>query len=914
MSWVLGLLGAFLGAMVGGGGTEFVGLVAGALIGWLFGSVSRLKRRLAALEKGALAAPAAMREPVPAPAPLPIQPPPEPVPVPGAEPAWGPLEAEPARAVATASKPPPGATVESPSADAPDTVSAWSRAEAPPTEPAKPREPSLPERAVGAIRHWFSEGNVPVKIGMLVLFVGVAALLKYAVDERLLVLPVAVWFALVAALAVVGLIFGWRQREKRRVFGLALQGGAIGVLLLTVFGAFRLYQLLPSGVAFALIAFLVAASAALAILQNALALAVLGFTGGFLAPVLLSTGTGSHVALFTYYAVLNAAVFFVAWIRPWRVLNLVGFAFTFIVGTMWGYRYYRPEHFATVEPFLILFFLFYVGIGVLYVLRQPDIRRPLVDGTLTFGTPLLAFPLQAALLKDNDLGLAFSALAVAVIYGVLFALLRRRTSFRLQGEAFAGLALGFATLAIPLALSAQWTATTWALEGAAVVWLGLRQDRRLAQLAGLVLQLLAGAAWVVGYIDHGHAAKTGEMMVLNGTCLGALLLAFSGFFISLQYERHRPHRVLVWLAFLWGWGWWVVAGLREIDVYLSADDATATVGFTALTVLLAAVLRGALPWPRLGWIVVAGIVLALPLAFMTYDANDGPFERNGWIAWLPFLFVMRYALYRLREPRQRAISVAHVAQLSTLPLLLGLQLNDIAVVHALLPDGWVYLLTIITLLVYVVATWRIPAQITMPLADLFPQYRARWFAPAALALFVWWFLGLGLPGEADPLPYVPVLNPLELAQAAILLVLWLVVRDGAWPWPREHHGVVRGTLLLAAFATVTLATLRTVHHVTGLPWEPGLLDSMVAQTSLTVVWSVIGVSAWIAGSKRRSRPLWLAGAILMGIVLAKLLLVDREHVGDISGIVSFIAVGLLLTVVGYFAPSPPRAAPVEARA
>jgi len=30
---------------------------------------------------------------------------------------------------------------------------------------------------------------------------------------------------------------------------------------------------------------------------------------------------------------------------------------------------------------------------------------------------------------------------------------------------------------------------------------------------------------------------------------------------------------------------------------------------------------------------------------------------------------------------------------------------------------------------------------------------------------------------------VPLFNPVELTQAAILMVLWLVVRDGAWPWP-----------------------------------------------------------------------------------------------------------------------------------
>ena len=70
---------------------------------------------------------------------------------------------------------------------------------------------------------------------------------------------------------------------------------------------------------------------------------------------------------------------------------------------------------------------------------------------------------------------------------------------------------------------------------------------------------------------------------------------------------------------------------------------------------------------------------------------------------------------------------------------------------------------------------------------------------------------------------------------------------------------------------------------------------------------VLGVLGCVLGSKRGQRMLWLAGAVLMGVVLAKLVLVDRQHLGDLLGIGSFIAYGLLCTLVGYFAPAPPRA-------
>ena len=74
----------------------------------------------------------------------------------------------------------------------------------------------------------------------------------------------------------------------------------------------------------------------LAVLQDAKALAFFAVLAGFLSPIWLSTGGGNHVALFSYYAVLNAAIFAIAWWKSWRVLNLLGFVFTFGIGGAWG--------------------------------------------------------------------------------------------------------------------------------------------------------------------------------------------------------------------------------------------------------------------------------------------------------------------------------------------------------------------------------------------------------------------------------------------------------------------------------------------------------------------------------------------------------------------------------------------------
>ena len=179
-------------------------------------------------------------------------------------------------------------------------------------------------------------------------------------------------------------------------------------------------------------------------------------------------------------------------------------------------------------------------------------------------------------------------------------------------------------------------------------------------------------------------------------------------------------------------------------------------------------------------------------------------------------------------------------------------------------------------------------------------------AVVALVLAMWWLSSQFAAGGASPLPWVAVLNPLELVQIALLVLL------ARWLWSgqaRQLAGARVGLLAGAGFLMITTLTLRSVHHWGGVPWDGTLVDHMLAQTSLTVVWSLLGVVGWISGSRRGQRALWLAGAVLMALVLAKLVLVDRQHLGNLLGIGSFMAYGLLCTVVGWFAPAPPRATP-----
>jgi uncharacterized membrane protein len=100
---------------------------------------------------------------------------------------------------------------------------------------------------------------------------------------------------------------------------------------------------------------------------------------------------------------------------------------------------------------------------------------------------------------------------------------------------------------------------------------------------------------------------------------------------------------------------------------------------------------------------------------------------------------------------------------------------------------------------------------------------------------------------------------------------------------------------------------RSVHTLSGVAWHwPALARSVVFQASLTITWSLVALIAMTAATARGWRALWFAGGALLAIVVAKLFLVDLTGIGTVARIVSFLGVGVLMLVIGYFSPLPPR--------
>jgi len=113
-------------------------------------------------------------------------------------------------------------------------------------------------------------------------------------------------------------------------------------------------------------------------------------------------------------------------------------------------------------------------------------------------------------------------------------------------------------------------------------------------------------------------------------------------------------------------------------------------------------------------------------------------------------------------------------------------------------------------------------------------------------------------------------------------------------------------LAALGFIWLNAVLLRTLHQWFAVPFElQRLMASTLVQTSLSIFWAVLALVTMLVATRNRYRLVWIVGAALWAVVTAKLFLIDLSRTGSVERIVSFVGVGLLMLVVGYFSPLPP---------
>ncbi len=376
----------------------------------------------------------------------------------------------------------------------------------PPVRPAVPPErvvqqpPPAPDREAVSLEQRIGTRWV-LAAGVITVIFAVGFFLKYAYDRQWIG---SVGRVIIAAVAG-GLALGIGELTRRRGYDVVAKGvTALGfaILYATIFAAHRWYALIDSATAYGLAIALTIAAMSYAVVLNEVVAALLALVGGYVTPILLSTGANEPTFLFGYVLVLSAGAMLCAYWRHWAPVNMVAFAGTVVLYTGWFERFYRPAMRETLFPsqfgvalfWLAVFFLVFLVLPLLHTLKARA-RSALQDMVLVLANAAVAFYYFWTILVDQSRGwLALCSLTMGGCYLAMTALVfvRCREDADLR-HALLAVALALVTLAVPLYFEMYATVLVWAAEGVVLAVAALRYRSRLVQIAaGLVLALTVG--------------------------------------------------------------------------------------------------------------------------------------------------------------------------------------------------------------------------------------------------------------------------------------------------------------------------------------------------------------------------------------------------------------------------------------
>jgi uncharacterized membrane protein len=356
---------------------------------------------------------------------------------------------------------------------------------APPLHSSKPKSSSSLDLETLIGGRWLN------RIGIVAIISAVTFFLKYAFDNN--------WIGPSGRVAS-GVLLGaamlpwshWLLKRGYSYFSEGIAGLGAAVMYLSIWAGCQYYKLFSLDVGFFVMIVITAGMAGVALGRDSQRIALLSLFGGFLTPILVSEGKDAQIVLFSYLLILGAGLLVIELRRDWLALMPISFLVSQFYFWGWYSEFYRPDKLERTVIFATLFFLLYVALPVIRAVRFSGLRE--LDVLVVLGNSFAYFGALYVMLWPKDrwpLTLLVLALSAGQILVARLVPPPKAGESPLTRLLFAGLALTFATLAIPIRLDGRWITLAVAVEGAILAWTGFRSMTGYLRAAGYFLLALA---------------------------------------------------------------------------------------------------------------------------------------------------------------------------------------------------------------------------------------------------------------------------------------------------------------------------------------------------------------------------------------------------------------------------------------
>jgi len=328
------------------------------------------------------------------------------------------------------------------------------------------------------------------RVGMIAIIFGIAFFLKYSFDNKLIGETGRIILGIFCGSCFIGAGEYFQKKKNWPTYGQILTGGGFSILYFSIYAAFAFYHLVSQFFAFVALIAITTTGITLSIRYSAISIAVIGILGGFLTPLILSTGENRPISLFSYIMMLDIGIMLVVYFKQWHSIGIASLIGTILMYTAWHGKFYTIDQQLTAFSIVTVFFFFYN----LYVLFSSFKRKVSYAEQaiiiLSAAFYLISFYSQNQ--HENNWNLKSFTLAISFIE-ILFATLLLRLSS--EGKSiiynFTGASVVFNIISIFAIFEKSWITAALAAEMVIFTYIGIRLNKFPLRFIAYILGILS---------------------------------------------------------------------------------------------------------------------------------------------------------------------------------------------------------------------------------------------------------------------------------------------------------------------------------------------------------------------------------------------------------------------------------------